>query len=508
MRNILLAILFLCTLGSCKKESDIPKEETVTDIDGNVYKTVKIGTQIWMAENLKTTKFRDGTSIPNVTDINEWENLASSGFCWYENNSENKDNYGALYNWYAVNSCELAPIGWHIPTVDEFMTTLHEFSNTILFNAVMGGARGIPVSQGKRTYIFQQINLRGYWWTSTKSPYGQTGGRYFYVDNSNHTGDSYGLPQPGYSVRCVKDTEPVNATIPIVNTIDASFITTTTAISGGSISSSGGSSIIARGLCWNTTGNPTITENKTMDSNGFGSFTSNLNDLIANTTYYIRAYATNSIGTGYGIQLSFTTRPIGEKNIVIDIDGNVYHTVTIGNQTWMVENLKTVRYNDGTSIPLITGEITWGNLTTPAYCWYNNDAAYKNIYGALYNWYAVNTGKLCPKGWHVPTVAEWTKLEAFLGYGKNVGGKLKEAGTDHWESPNANATNEAGFTALPGGLRVSSGFHYIRSYGYWWSSTEIYDEFAWSQELEYNSSYLDYSYVSKYCGYSVRCIKD
>jgi uncharacterized protein (TIGR02145 family) len=114
------------------------------------------------------------------------------------------------------------------------------------------------------------------------------------------------------------------------------------------------------------------------------------------------------VGTGYGAQLSFTTA-------VTDKDGNVYHTVTIGTQTWMVENLKTTKYNDGTAIPFITDNSAWANLTTPGYCWYNNDSTtYKNMYGALYNWYAVSTGNLAPKGWHVATDAEWTTLQNYL----------------------------------------------------------------------------------------------
>ena len=141
-----------------------------------------------------------------------------------------------------------------------------------------------------------------------------------------------------------------------------------------------------------------------------------------------------------------------DPNIVKDIDGNIYHTVTIGNQVWMVENLKTTRYNDGTAIPNVTDSSVWSKLSTPAYCWYNNDASsYKATYGALYNWYAVNVQKLCPKGWHVASNAEFYALNSFL---DGECGKLKEAGTIHWYSPNKGATNETGFTALPGGGHV------------------------------------------------------
>ena len=155
---------------------------------------------------------------------------------------------------------------------------------------------------------------------------------------------------------------------------------------------------------------------------------------------------------------------------VTDYDGNHYSSVLIGSQIWMAENLKTIKYNDGTAIPLVTDATEWSNLTTHGYCWYNNDeATYGDTYGALYNWYTVETGNLCPTGWHVPTDAEWTELIDYLGGESVAGGKLKETGTTHWNSPNPGATNETGFTTLPGGYRAdfngSSGD--IGNGGYW-----------------------------------------
>ncbi len=141
-----------------------------------------------------------------------------------------------------------------------------------------------------------------------------------------------------------------------------------------------------------------------------------------------------------------------ESTTVIDIDGNVYKIITIGTQTWMAENLKTTKLYDGTSIPNITKSSDWYVLKTFAYCWYNNDSTInKNVYGALYNWYTVFTDKICPQGWHVPSNDEWTTLTTFIGGLSNAGGALKEIDTTHWNSPNTNATNESGFTALPSG---------------------------------------------------------
>ncbi len=177
----------------------------------------------------------------------------------------------------------------------------------------------------------------------------------------------------------------------------------------------------------------------------------------------------------------------------------------------MAENLKTTKYNDGTAIPLVTDGIAWGILATPGYCWYNNDAAsYKSTYGALYNWYAVNSTKLAPAGWHVPTDAEWTTLTTYLG-GENVaGGKLKETGTTHWLSPNTGATNETGFTALPGGSRHSNNytFNSLDYYGYWWSATETNTSNAWGRYINEHNSNVYSSYYYKQAGFSVRCLRD
>ncbi|MBA7528679.1 hypothetical protein ES705_20867 [subsurface metagenome] len=193
---------------------------------------------------------------------------------------------------------------------------------------------------------------------------------------------------------------------------------------------------------------------------------------------------------------------------VTDYDGNYYNIVEIGSQVWMAENLKTTKYNDGTAIPLVTDPTTWINLTTPGYCWYdNNEANYKNTYGALYNWYTVNIGKLCPTGWHVPTDAEWSTLIDYLGGESVAGGKLKETGTIHWNSPNTGATNETGFKALPGGLR-SVAFYDIGYYGRWWSATEQDAASAWIRVLANGNGIVFSSNNGKSAGFSVRCLRD
>jgi uncharacterized protein (TIGR02145 family) len=197
---------------------------------------------------------------------------------------------------------------------------------------------------------------------------------------------------------------------------------------------------------------------------------------------------------------------------VSDKDGNAYHSVIIGNQEWLVENLKTTKYNDGTAIPLVTDNAAWASLTTPGYCFYDNDAGVnKTTYGALYNWYTVNTGKLCPTGWHVPADAEWTTLSNFLGGEIVAGGKLKETGTIHWGTPNDGATNSDGFTALPGGFRQNDGsFYNINDDDFWWSTTTSSSQptKAWTRDVNYNYPYVYTDIYLKSFGYSVRCLKD
>jgi uncharacterized protein (TIGR02145 family) len=410
---------------------------------------------------------------------------------------------------------------------------------------------------------------------------------------------------------CKKD----KPTPPTVITTAISEFTATTAKSGGTISADGGAAIITCGVCWSKAGEPTIEDQKTTDAIAAGSFTSNIANLEGGTVYYVRAYATNSAGTGYGTAMSFTTlgqvptsinsavtnitatgatlngtvnanflstivtfeygtstdygqsatasqspvtgntttnvsanitgltsgttyhlrikavNPLGTtySNDIIfttttatvtDIDGNTYLTIKIGTQLWMAENLKTTKYNDGTAIPNITDNATWAALTTGAYSDYSNTPANSTTYGRLYNWCAVdnnvdtrvvsNGGKnVCPTSWHVPTDTEWTTLTTFLGGEGGAGGKLKETGTTHWASPNSGATNETGFTALPGGFRSDSGANdQMKIFGHWWCSTGRSTSVAWGRSMYYMGALVDRSDFHKQDGLSVRCVRD
>lgn len=200
---------------------------------------------------------------------------------------------------------------------------------------------------------------------------------------------------------------------------------------------------------------------------------------------------------------------------VFDVEGNMYNTITIGSQTWMTENLRSTRYNDSTEVTNVTDDGTWGSLTTEAYCWLDNDTANRVPYGALYNWHAVNTGKLCPHGWHVPSNAEWEVLENTLGGSSNAGGKLKATGTVEdedglWYAPNTGATNQSGFNALPAGYRYGNNIGMFNIVGYegrWWTSTEYDNEEAWQRVINNNSSAIFTGSNKKDFGLSVRCVK-
>jgi uncharacterized protein (TIGR02145 family) len=207
---------------------------------------------------------------------------------------------------------------------------------------------------------------------------------------------------------------------------------------------------------------------------------------------------------------------------VTDIDGNVYQTVKIGNQWWMAENLKVTYYRNGVAIPNVTDATDWYNLKTGAYCNYNNDTNYVVYYGRLYNGYAINDScNIAPEGWHVPCDEEWKTLEKYLGMsqadadttgwrGTDEGGKMKEIGTFRWESPNYGATNESGFSALPGGCRFDYGeFDALGFYASFWSSTEADPTFcAWYRYLLRSDSKVFRSFYNKLRGFSIRCVRD
>jgi uncharacterized protein (TIGR02145 family) len=295
--------------------------------------------------------------------------------------------------------------------------------------------------------------------------------------------------------------------LPVLATASVSEIMSTSAQCGGTITSDGGAEVTARGVCWSTNPIPTVANYKTANGSGMGSFTSSIAGLADNTSYYARAYATNSIGTGYGAIISFTTTH--KTGTVTDIDGNIYQTIKIGNQWWMAENLKVTHYQNGDAMPEVIDNAAWEGLTTGAHCAYNNNINNVAIYGRLYNWYAViDSRNIAPTGWHVPSDAEWETLVDYVG-GTSEGGKMKETGMAHWVSPNTGATNESGFSALPGGLRYYNGtYNDMGYYANFWSSTDYLGSNAWYRGLTNDNPEIGYYYFDKRIGFSVRCVMD
>ena len=211
------------------------------------------------------------------------------------------------------------------------------------------------------------------------------------------------------------------------------------------------------------------------------------------------------------LQSKKSNKNLSKTGTVSDIDGNIYTTLKIGNQTWMTENLKVKHYRNGAPIPIVSDTIDWGALTSGAFCFYNNDSSNQRTYGVLYNWYAVNDNrKIAPVGWHIPTDEDWTILISYLGNSDTAGGRMKEAGTAHWNSPNTGATNESGFTALPGGYRYTDNgsFRQMGHDGDWWSCTEVDSSYAWFRNIYYNYPTSGRYYYKKQNGFSVRCVQD
>jgi uncharacterized protein (TIGR02145 family) len=307
----------------------------------------------------------------------------------------------------------------------------------------------------------------------------------------------------------------------VVITSNIGNITSNSASCGGNVTDDGGALIFERGVCWSISENPTLYNSHTLDGTRAGEFSSMITSLTPGKTYYLKAFARNFMGISFGNQISFLT-PAGSGTGVIafnpsltygsvtDVDGNRYKTIQIGTQTWMAENLKTTKYSNGDPIPEITDKIQWEQLTSGAYCNHNNEADLSTIYGRLYNWYAVNDNRnLAPEGWHVATDAEWTTLINYLGGNDIAGNSLKEAGITHWQVPNTGATNESGFSALPGGyLNAGESYLGINTYSCWWSATEVDVSYASYWPIVVNYSRIYREGYDKKDGHSVRCIKN
>ena len=615
-----------------------PGTPTVTDHEGNVYNTVKIGTQCWMKENLRTTTSPStGTYLipPASTDYTytgkqviraKWRNPDNDSIMYVP------QNYGLLYNWNAavdtfntaygetsVNTSErnavsvtfngnrrgICPEGWHLPSdaewtqLENYVGSQNEYicsgnssyiakalasAFTLLSTAEIGWPLDFPINNCAVSIDLNLNNATGFsavlagfgmgsmddeasisasFWSSTQ--YGSDRAYTLSMSYSDADVGRYHADKGfGYSIRCLRD-ETGGTTLPTVTTGSVSDVTATSAMCGGEVTADGGAEVTARGVCWGTSETPTVADAHTSDGTGIGTFTSSITGLTEGTTYYVRAYATNSEGTAYGDQLTFMTSssttptpvdgdaiPCPGTPTVTDHEGNVYNTVQIGTQCWTKENLRTTT-SPSTGTYLIPAADANYTYTGKQARWYNNDSAtYAPMnYGLLYNWNAavdtfntaygetsVNTSSsnavsvtfnghrrgICPNGWHLPSDAEWTQLTNYVGSqseytcsgNSNYIAKAL-ASTEGWNSysgecypgdQSVTANNATGFSAVPAGFCDGSSFLSAGDYAYFWSSTQSYSYYAWYRLLYYYYAYVARGYDGKGSGFSVRCLRD
>ena len=461
------------TEGTCNSiySDTVLIAELLDERDDHVYDIVKIGQQWWMAENLNY-----------YTSYGSW---------YYDDDSISNSVYGRLYNWEAAQS--VCPVDWHLPADEQWKTLEMEIGmSQVQADAVglrgtdqgtqlkIGGPTGFDIIYGgfrDPSGTFISLGSGATFWTSSEETGNVAWYRGFATDPQIHR-DTLDK-EYGFSVRCVREM------LPTINTVPVDSVGKTYARSGGIITDDGGSTVTARGVCWSTSPNPIIsTDNYTTDGTGLGTYTSIITGLQINTTYYLRAYATNSKGTGYGKQEIFVTLTSNETGTITDSrDGKTYKTVKIGYQWWMAENL-----NYGTS---------------NSWC-YDEIIANCDFYGLLYSWNAAQNS--CPADWHLPSDDEWKVLEIFLGMSEAEVDNVGLRGTD--QGTQLKKGGSTGFNILYAGYRDQAGiFNSIGSGATFWTSSEDADNTAWYRGFATDPQIHRDTWDKGY-GFSVRCVLD
>ena len=482
---------------------------SVQDIDGNSYATVQIGTQCWTQSNLKVTKYRNGDNIPTGLSDAQWSSTTSGSYAIYNNDNTNDAKYGKLYNWYAVNDSRgLCPTGWHVPSDGEW-TTLTDFlggasvaggkmkstatqptpggwntpntgaTNSSGFTGLPGGGRGFGGGFGG----LGTLGIHGYWWSSSDAGSGSAWNRVLYSNAENRGRFNYGYAShlSGVSIRCIRDLS--STSLPSVTTTSASSVTSTGASTGGQVTSSGGGTITARGVVYGTGSSPTLAGSFTYNGNDTGSFTSTLSGLNPSTTYYIRAYATNTLGTTYGNELSFTTSAPAYPAGTVHCSGSGAAVVEVINpstgKTWMDRNLGASRVATSRTDADAYGDLyQWGrradghqcrNSTTTSTLSSIDQPAHGNFITTTGSdwrsplndnlWQGVSgTNNPCPQGFRLPTISEldaerlsWTGPDSVGAVGAYAS-PLKWTQAGHRRRDNASLTD-------------------VGSIGFYWSST-------------------------------------
>ena len=498
----------------------------------NTCEEIQIGSQIWMCKNLDVDHYRNGDSIPEVRDTAVWSKLTTGAWCYFNNDPAMGKIYGKLYNWYAVDDRRgLAPDGWHVPsdsdwkelemylgmskseadntyfrgtneggklkstgTIDTgnglWLTPNFEATNCSGFTGLPGGMYYLE----SKTYNFYNLNIYGYWWSSTEYSLSTAFIRSLAWDRSGIGRYNDKSKGTGLSVRCLKGGGTQHA--PMIDSISPAkaLIADTVVLYGyyflnqkdtNKVTFAGAGADAVEYISWSN---------------------SQIKLKVPSGAKIGKVFVTVNGVRGNDVDFTVIT-PCSSRS--------TYSSDSIGTQVWMGENLDVCTYKNGDPIPEVTDPAEWFKITTGAWCYYNNDPDLGKIYGKLYNWYAVNDPRgLAPDEWHIPTDSEWAVFTANLG-GFFSGGKLKSTGTIEdssglWKSPNIGATNETGFSALPGGNRSYNGtFSSIGTKAYWWTSTKFYmGNNAWSIFLSNNENSINSRDYFANGGFSVRCLKD